>query len=83
MSGPRQPHGMGGGEWFPGIWKTQGGEAGSERAAKDMHGAGGRVMERSQWREVRSSNNVHTLRPTHWVASYSSFRNQGFLWHHQ
>lgn len=30
--GRRWPHGTGGGEWFPGIWKTQGGETGAELA---------------------------------------------------
>lgn len=35
VSGLRWPHGRGGGEWFPGIWKTREGEAGSELAARD------------------------------------------------
>ena len=42
--GRRWPHGTGGGEWFPGTWKAQGGETGAEPAAGGApHGAAGRV----------------------------------------
>lgn len=53
--GRRWPHGTGGGEWFPGIWKTQGGETGAEPAAEGApHGAAGRVTEGSGWHSVGS-----------------------------
>lgn len=39
VSGRRWPQGTGGGEWLPGIWKTQGGGAGSELAARDTEQA--------------------------------------------
>lgn len=39
VSGRRWPQGTGGGEWLPGIWKTQGGGVGSELAARDTEQA--------------------------------------------
>lgn len=56
-AGAEAAHGTGGGKWFPGIWKTQGGEAGSER----LQGVQSwRESQREGPREVRRPSNVHT-----------------------